>query len=94
MSEVESNTCVFDHVARIGSIIDTAAPNGEDAPFLADYILTITWEDMGCVPGSNPLVRTLRHQTNSCILNRYFIACLFQLILDEHVHNGFGENGR
>ncbi|VDL16677.1 unnamed protein product [Hymenolepis diminuta] len=58
VSEVESNTCVFDHVARIGSIIDNASPNGEDAPFLADYILTITWEDMGCVPSSSPLTNT------------------------------------
>lgn len=55
VNEVESNTCVWDHVSRIGNIIDTAAPDSKKG-FVADYILSITWEDMGCFPRSTPLV--------------------------------------
>ncbi|VDM25064.1 unnamed protein product, partial [Hydatigera taeniaeformis] len=53
VNEVESNTCVWDHVSRIGNIIDTAAPDAKKA-FTADYILSITWENMGCFPRSHP----------------------------------------
>ncbi|KAL5972266.1 PI-stichotoxin-Hcr2e [Taenia solium] len=55
VNEVESNTCVWDHVSRIGSIIDTAAPDSKKG-FVADYIFSITWENMGCFPRSHPLV--------------------------------------
>ncbi|KAH9285071.1 Papilin [Echinococcus granulosus] len=57
VNEVESSTCVWDHVSRIGNIIDTAAPYSTKR-FVADYILTITWENMGCFPSSHPLVNT------------------------------------
>ncbi|VDK32372.1 unnamed protein product [Taenia asiatica] len=55
VNEVESNTCVWDHVSRIGNIIDTAAPDSKKG-FVADYIFSITWENMGCFPRSHPLV--------------------------------------
>nr|CUU99114.1 hypothetical transcript [Hymenolepis microstoma] len=58
VNEVESSTCLFEHIVRIGSIIDTAELDGEGIPFLADYVLTITWENMGCVPSSDPLTNT------------------------------------
>ncbi|CDI98690.1 egf domain protein [Echinococcus multilocularis] len=57
VNEVESNTCVWDHVSRIGNIIDTAAPYSTKR-FVSDYILTITWENMGCFPSSHPVVNT------------------------------------
>ncbi|KAM7535079.1 hypothetical protein Aperf_G00000094537 [Anoplocephala perfoliata] len=54
VNEVESNSCAFHHVSRLIDIINTAVHDPE-GPFDADYILTITWKDMGCIPGSQPL---------------------------------------
>ncbi|VDD84312.1 unnamed protein product [Mesocestoides corti] len=55
LNEVESSTCAWNHVSRIGTVIETSTASALK-PFVADYIISITWEGMGCVPSSNPLV--------------------------------------
>ncbi len=55
LNEVHSDTCIMKHIMRIGAIIDATKENPQQS-FVADYVIAITWENMGCAPVPGPLV--------------------------------------